>query len=540
MSPSSGFRRRQGWRAALALIVLVASFAAVGALAAGCGDDGGTTETPAIQSDVLSMSSWMTLTTWDPRASAGDEPLFLANIYEPLLYVNPPGSAEPYTPCLATSWEVSDDGMEWTFNLREGVTFHDGEPFNAEAVKYSIEATLALELGASYIWYPVEEITTPDDYTVKIRTSYPAALDRVATAMYGAWMFSPATADKDEDWWNEPNEAGTGPWMLESYSPNEETVLVRNPDYWGGWQDDQFQKVVIKYVDEGSTQRQMLEAGEVYIADGLPLDAVPALENNPAVSMLVVPSIQNYVLQFNTGRPPLDDKLVRQALSYALPYEDIIELGTNGYAVQSRGPTPESLYPHDPELFQYTYDLDKARELLAEAGYPDGGFELQLTYASDEEYASKFVPLIKESFAELGIEVDLQPYLFEQQWAQAKGAEDRRQDLFALIWWPGFPDGYDSLYSLFHTEAEPLWNLSYWYDSTYDDLIDTAFSTEPTDPDEAFALYQQALAMLVDEAPAAFLFDPELVFGLNPGLKLDEMAINSNYTSVVNFYHVTK
>jgi peptide/nickel transport system substrate-binding protein len=525
----------------LVLAVVAAALAGSGALAAGCGDDDGDTgEAPAIQSDVLRMASWMTLTTWDPRASAGDEPLFLANFYEPLLYVNPPGSAEPYTPALATSWEVSEDGMEWTFNLREGVTFHDGEPFNSEAVKYSIESTLALELGASYIWYPVEEITTPDDYTVVIRTSYPAALDRVATSMYGAWMFSPATADEDEDWWNEPNVVGTGPWMLEDYRPNEETVLVRNPDYWGGWQDDQFERVVIRYVDEGSTQRQMLEAGEIDIADGLPLDSVPALENNPNVNMMVVPSIQNYLLQFNTQRPPLDDKRVRQALSYALPYEDIIELGTNGYAVQSRGPTPESLYPHDPELFQYTYDLDKARELLAQAGYPDGGFELQLTYASDEEYAAKFVPVIKESFAELGIEVDLQPYLFEQQWAQAKGAEGRRQDLFALVWWPGFPDGYDSLFSLFHTEEEPLWNLSYWYDSNYDDIIDTAFSTEPTDADEAMELYKEALAILVDEAPAAFLFDPDLVFGLNPGLNLDEMAINSNYTSVVNFYHVTK
>ncbi len=216
------------------------------------------------------------------------------------------------------------------------------------------------------------------------------------------------------------------------------------------------------------------------------------------------------MLQFNTQRKPLDDKRVRQALSYALPYEDIIELGTNGYAVQSRGPTPENLYPHDPSLFQYTYDVAKAKQLLAEAGYPDGGFKLKLTYASDEQYAPKFVPLIKEAYAEIGVEVDLQPLLFEQQWAMAKGAADKRQDLFALVWWPGFPDGYDSLYSLFHTESDPLWNMSYWYDKTYDDLIDTAFSDEPTDPDKAMELYKQALTVLVDEAPAAFLFDPDL------------------------------
>jgi peptide/nickel transport system substrate-binding protein len=328
--------------------------------------------------------------------------------------------------------------------------------------------------------------------------------------------------------------------MLESYAPNEETVLVRNPDYWGGWQDDQFQKVVLRFVDDASTQRQMLEAGEVHIADVLPRDGVPSMQENPDVKVLIVPSVQNYVLQFNTQRKPLDDKRVRQALSYALPYEDIIELGANGYAEQSRGPMPASLYPHDPDGFQYTHDLEQAKQLLAEAGYPDGGFKLKLTYSSDEEYAPKFVPLIKEAFAELGIEVDLQPLLFEQQWAAAKGDADGRQDLFALIWWPGYPDGYDSLYSLFHTEDPPLWNLSYWYDSAFDDLIDTASSLEATDPDKAMEGYKEAQKVLAEEAPAAFLFDPDLIYGLSPALALDEMAINANYTSVVSFYHVTK
>ena len=423
MTTSSGFTRRGGRRAALPLAVLVVALVLLAALASACGDKG-TTTTAGGDTEVLRLASWMTLSTWDPRASSGDEPLFLANLYEPLLYVNPPGSAEPYTPCLATSWEVSDDGLTWTFHLREGVTFHDGAPFNSKAVKATIESTLDLDLGAAYMWYPVEKILTPDDYTVKIKTSYPAALDRVATAMYGAWMFSPKAAGKSTKWWDAPHEAGTGPWMLESYAPNEETVLVRNPDYWGGWKEGQFQKVVIKYVDEGATQRQMLEAGEVDYADGLALDSVPALKDNPDVKIVEIPSIQNYVLQFNCERKPLDDKRVRQALSYALPYDDMIELGTNGYAVQSRGPTPESLYPYDPDLFQYTYDVDKAKQLLAEAGYPDGGFKLKLTYASDEQFAPKFVPLIKEAYAELGVEVDLHPLLFEQQWAMAKGAAD--------------------------------------------------------------------------------------------------------------------
>ncbi len=347
--------------------------------------------------------------------------MFLGNMYEPLLYANPPGSAEPFSPCLATSWEVSDDGMTWTFKLREGVTFHDGEPFNAAAVKYSVEATQEMDLGAAYIWYPVEKIKVIDDYTVEMQCSYPAALDRVATSMYGAWMFSPSTKGKDADWWNMPNEAGTGPYKLVSYAPNEETVFERYADYWGGWSEGQPETVVIKYVDEAATQRQMLEAGEVDFADGLSRDAIPAMQSNENLVILDIPSVQNMVVLFNTQNKPLDDVKVRQALSYAVNYEDILAVATNGFGEISRGPLPSGLYPYDPNTPQYTYDPAKAKQLLAEAGYPDGGFELAMTYASDDAFGSKLAPVLKENFADVGVTLDLQPLLFEQQLGQGQG-----------------------------------------------------------------------------------------------------------------------
>jgi len=527
-------------RGALAVaLVLATVLAGAGLSACGGEADQGTQATGGARG-VLRLASWMTLTTWDPRASAADEPLYLANLYEPLLYTNPPGSAEPFTPCLATSWEVSKDGLTWTFHLREGVKFHDGAPFNAAAVKYSIEATLKLDLGAAYMWYPVKKITAPDDYTVKITTSYPAALDRVATAMYGAWMFSPKTKGKSQEWWDAPHEAGTGPYILVSYKPNEELVFKRNPDYWGGWKSGQFEQVVVRQVAEAATQRQMLEAGEVDFADGLSRDSIPALESNPAVKIDKTTSIQNEVLMFNTQRKPLDNVKVRQALSYATPYEDILAAAANDYGQLSQGPLPRGLYPHDPNVGQYTTDLEKAKQLLAEAGYPNGGFKLLMTYASDDAFGSKFAPLIKEAFAKVGVTVDLQPLLFEQQWAKAKGPAKDRQDLFELVWWPGFPDGYDSLYSLFHSEPEPLWNMSYWYDKTYDNLIDTAFSDEPVKPDKAQQLYNQAQEMLYEQAPSLYLFDPDLLYGLNPSLKLDATALNPNYTSVFYWYRVSQ
>ena len=537
-------RARRGRMELTCTLLAVAVLLAAGVLAS-CGG-GGTSTTggspEAEASGILRLASWMTVSTWDPRASTSNEVLFLANLYEPLLYANPPGSAEAFTPCLATSWEVSKDGLTWTFHLRQGVKFHDGTPFNAAAVKYSIEATLKLDQGVAYLWYPVKKIATPDDYTVMLTTSYPAALDRVATAMYGAWIFSPNTKGKSQKWWNAPHEAGTGPYILVSYKPNEELVFKRNPDYWGGWKAGQFDQVVVKTVSEPATQRQMLEAGEVDYADGLSRDSVPAMENNPAVKIVQMHSVQNEVLMFNTQHKPLDDVKVRQALSYALPYEDILQAATNGYGQVSQGPIPRDLYPHDPNMGQYGYDLEKAKQLLAEAGYPGGGFKLLMTYASDDAYGSKFAPLVKEAYAKVGVTVDLQPLLFEQQWAKAKGPAKDRQDLFELVWWPGFPDGYDTLYSLFHTEfdpANPVWNMSYWSNKTYDDLIDTAFSDEPTDPAKAQELYNQAQQTLYEEAPAGYLFDPDMVYGLNPNLKLQPTALNVNYTSVFFWYRAS-
>ena len=464
-----------------------------------------------------------TLTTWDPRAAAADEPLYLSNLYEPLLYANPPGSAQPFTPCLATSWEVSKDGLTWTFHLRHGVTFHDGTPFTSAAVKYSYEATKKLGVGSSYIWFPVTKITTPDDYTVKITTQYPVPLERCASSMYGAWIFSPKTKGKSQAWWDAPHEDGTGPYELVSYKPNQQVVFKRNPNYWGGWKPGQYNQVVVQQVADPSTQRQMLEGGQVDIVDGLSFDDVPALQNNPAVKIVKLHSVQNEMLLFNTQRKPLDNVKVRQALSYALPYQDLLTAGANGYGEISQGPIPRDLYPHDASLGQYTTDLAKAKQLLAAAGYPNGGFKLLMTYASDDTFGPKFAPLVKEAFAKVGVTVDLQPLLFEQQWAKAKGPVENRQDLFELLWWPGYPRRLRHALLASSTPGvpgQPVFDLSYWSSKSYDTAVDTAFSYEPTNAAKAQQLYNQAQQMLYQQAPAAYLFDPDRVFGLNPSLKL--------------------
>ncbi len=462
---------------------------------------------------VLRVATTADVTTWDPVASFSTEALYLANIYEGLLRVNPPGSAEAYTPLLAESWEHSDDGLTWTFNLRPDVTFHDGSPMDAAAVKASIEAVKERG-GAGFIWAPVETVTAVDDLTVQLDLSYSAPVELIAGSTYGAWIVSPAAleaAAADETYFEDGLAAGTGPWMLESFAPDQEVLLTQNPDYWGGWDSGSVDKVLLSIVPEAVQQQQLLEGGEVDLAMRLPLEATAEFENRDGYSLVSEPSWFNYLAYFNTTRPPLDDPLVRQALSYAIPYDDLIAVGPLGRATQARGPVPQGVFPWSENTPQYTHDPDKARELLAEAGVEN--LSLRMTYAAENEIEARIAPVIQSAFADVGVDLEVEAILFNQQWEEAKGVPEDAQDIFVVLYWPTYADaGTDNLWSLFHSSEAPFFNLSYWNNETFDQLIDDAAAITVTDPDAAFAMYEEAQQLLVDEAPGAFLFDTEAVY----------------------------
>ncbi len=513
-------RLRTGWhRYALALAAAAVLSIPV-AVSAGCGDS---TSSAAPKATVFRAAYTSTITTWDPSASYSTEVAYLSQMYQKLIRANAPGSEKPFSGELATDWSVSDDGKVWTFNLRKGVTFADGTPFNSAAVKYSIMRTKELGLGAGYIWWPLKAIETPDDYTVKFILTEPVPLERLLASSYAAWIFSPKTDGQDQSWWdkNHPGNAGTGPWVLQSYKPNEELVFVRNKTYWGGWKSEQFKKVVVKIISKSTTSRQMLEAGQIDMQGTVSRDDVPEMKQNKDLTVLVSPGFTNYFMCFNTQRAPLDDVKVRQALSYAVPYDDIIKVGANGLGKQSRGPVPEGLWPWDQSLPQYSYDMAKAKQMLADAGYPNGEgiHKLVLTYAAENPQSEKLVPLIKESYAELGIDVEIQPLLWNQQWEKIKGDPKNRQDLVVTMWWPSMADGYDTLNTMFHTEETPAWNFSYWYDSTYDSKLWEAYTSSATDIPKSKQLYIEVQKMLIDQAVAAYLYDAQGVLATQADIK---------------------
>lgn len=487
---------------------------------------------------VLKIANTANITTWDPVKSFSTEAAYMGNLYEQLLRINPPDSADRFTPLLATSWESSKDGKTWTFNLREGVKFHDGEPLTAEAVKMSIEAAKD-HAGASFIWAPLDTVEVVDDLTVKFNLKYAAPVDLIASSLYGAWIISPKALQAvaaDDTYFEAGVEAGTGPYMLESYKADQEIVFTRFNDYWSDWQPGQFEKVLVQIVPEAITQQQMLEGGQVDLTTRLPVANQASFKDNPDYTYYEEPSFFNYVGFFNTLRPPLDNIKVRQALSYAIPYNDIITIAAAGLGTQSRGPVPAGVWPWSADVNQYTTDMEKAKALLAEAGYPDGGFSLRLTYAAENDVEAAFAPLIKDSFAQLGVDVTIEAIAFNQQWDAAKSDPANAQDIFLLLYWPTYSDaGSDNLWSMFYWTEAPFFNLSYWKNEAFNSTLDTAIAETVTDPKNSQAKYIEAMNLLVDEAPGAFFFDTKVVFVIPK--YIEGFKYNLNYPFVQYFFY---
>jgi ABC-type transport system substrate-binding protein len=452
-------------------------------------------------------------------------------MYDGLLIENPAGSAQKYQPQLATSWTKNADGTEWTFKLREGVTFSDGTPFDAKAVKYSFDSTKKLGQGASYILGFIDKVTVVDDYTVTFSAKTPTPFDRLLSATDATYIFSPATKGmKPDDWVGK--SFGTGPYMIESYKQGEEYVFVRNPNWWGEWKPGNPETVVVKVVGEFSTQRQMLEAGEVDFIYQVDRDSVSQLKDNPDLQVFTIPSIYLYELEYNTERAPLDDPKVRQALAWGLPYDDVIAAsGGLELSPKAIGYIPQGMNGSSTDLPQYAYDPAKAKQLLSDAGYPNGEgiHPLTLYYLTDVSPHSKYAPLIKEAYEELGLKIEMKPILASQLTPMATGPKDKRADLICERAYPSINDGHDMLNYQFRHIDPPEYNFSYWWSPQTDEQLEALWPMEATDPAAAQQLFDEIQTEVLTEMPVAPMFDYKEVWAANKLLKIAPEALNAYY-----------
>lgn len=512
----------------LAIVMVLAT------ILSGCA---GNTDNGSDKNDLLFMGSYCApVIDWDPSICYSVESLVMNNFYETLLRYEP--STDSFTPVLATDYTKSEDGLTWTFNLRHDVTFHDGTAMDAEAVKYSFDRNKDMNKGASFIWAPVNEIKVVDEDTIDITLKYPAALDLILACGYSAFVMSPALAEQGTDWFQLGNEAGTGPYTLESQVPGDQLIMAQYENYWGGWDGKHFKKVVIKNVGENASRRQMVENGEADIVNSLQVEDLIALKDSPNVTVYTSSSYANTIGFFNTKAEPFDNKLVRQALSYAFPYDDIIQYVSQGYATRPTGAIPQGMWGA-LEKPLYEYDLEKAKALLTEAGYPDGGFEMLITYISGVEDRKKTAELYKSELEKLGVKVELRGMPWDTMWELAKSTNpEDRQDFLSIAWWPDVVTPASWFQSLYHSEKDVFFNLGYYSNPELDTIIEEADKFSGIDRDKAIELYKEAGTIVAEDAVSLFITDGKSIYTINKSLK--NFSENPAYPYILFFYDFYK
>lgn len=479
-------------------------------LAAGCATDGGVADGGA---PFVYLSSTDVITEWDPAQAYSNEALAMPNLYETLTRYD--AETDETEPLLAEEWNVSEDGETWTFELVEDVTFHSGTPMTAESVQDAIERTIELDMGAAYMWDPVDTIEATDEHTVVFELDYPAALDRIAAANYAAFIYEvPADAPEGADEQDSPFEAetyGTGPYTVAEWNPGSETELVLTAfeDYRRGWDGDHVEEVEYQVVAEAATVAQMMESGEADFAQNLPVQLIDQLRENEDVEVISTPSWQNLFGLLNTEVEPLDDPQVREAISYGINYDEIIE-ATQGSFEASDGVIPEGLLGHTPDLDVANYDPDRAEELLEEAGYGTENGEiltLDLTYTEGEEDLQTVTELMQDHLSSLNIELNIEALPWESgHWprAQEDNPEDR-QDITLMYWWPDDPQGLSWFQNMFMSEDDIVFNLAYYSNPELDELIEEVGPLSATDEGAAEDTYAEMQEILVEENPSVFL-----------------------------------
>lgn len=300
----------------------------------------------------------------------GESAKVMNNIYDNLVRYKP-GSTD-VEPALAESWKVSEDGKVWTFYLRKNVKFHDGTPFNAEAVKFNIERQLPPKATkdmayADFTYGMIEKVEVVDDYTVKITLKYPYAPFLANLAMgLSAPMISPTAAKKYGENYSQ-NPVGTGPFMFVKWDKEQQIVLKANKSYWGG--APKVDRVIFKVVKENAVRANELLAGSVDMIDGVDPNDVPRLQKDSNVTILTAPGMNINYLGLRTDKKPFDDPRIRQAISMAINREAIVKSLYQDKAILANGPLPPNLFGYVKDLKPYPYDPEKAKALLKEAGY---------------------------------------------------------------------------------------------------------------------------------------------------------------------------
>lgn len=441
------------------------------------------------------------------------EAIITEHIYDGLVTIDQVGKIIPR---LATRWEVTSDGLRWTFYLRDDAVFQDGTPFNAEAVKDNVERLINPDIDVPLRTYVsmMDHAEVVDDYTVTIVLKYPHAPFLARMSASCSLLVSPTAAEKGQAYLAE-HPSGTGPYKLVEWIKGERLILERFDDYWG--ERPYYDEIIFRVVPEDATRLMMLEAGDVDIIVRPPVADIPRIEANPDFVVIKKPSTRTIYVAMNTQWGPLKNKKVRQAFNYAIDEEAIVGAILKGLGSVMDSPAIPAMFGYK-SVGAYQYDPDKARELLAEAGYPNG-FSVTLMapkgrYLMDYETTQA----IQSYLIDVGIDCKLgtMEWVTYINWVR-KPIEETEIQMAMLGWGSWILDADQQLYPMFHSSQwPPYFNIAFYSNDRVDELLDTGTSTVVES--ERISAYGEAQDIIMDECPWVFLHNTRFVVVYKAGL----------------------
>jgi peptide/nickel transport system substrate-binding protein len=418
----------------------------------------------------------------------------LNNVLEPLTAYDDNLNLVPW---LAESWEQSEDGLTWTFKLREGVMFHNGREMTAEDVKWSFDRLIDPETGAgnaANVGPAGTVIEVIDDYTVSITHPEPVGILPQTLAFNRASGIIAKESLNDQGVIAQP--IGTGPFMISEVEGTTRIKLDKHADYWQAGLP-YLDAIEITPIPDDTVREAALLGGEIDWVLAIAPQNFEKLDADPNVVVSTVPQLSYDYIGLNMLRQPFDDVRVRQAIALALDREQIAEAGYFGLAVPVQGPTG----PGSPWYFDYApydRDVEKAKALLAEAGYADG-FEMELMPTVQYGETVRGAQVVQQQLAEIGITASINA----PEWSEWLELEGSGQYDAYLCNWNGLIDA-DQYYYLQH-KSDQVFNFTGYNNPEFDQLVTDARST--SDFDTRYALYQDLNQILVDEAPYVYMYN---------------------------------
>lgn len=491
------------WSLGLMIVLVISVLAA-------CGNDDKEADTSTDSNDTEAKDQILVFgrggdsVSLDPAAVTDGESIKVTqNIFETLLEFSEQDTSVKAG--LAKEWEVSEDGLTYTFKLQEGVKFHDGTDFNAEAVVKNFERWSAGAKDAFYYYNSmfraedqdlITSVEATDEKTVVITLARPQApfLKNIAMAAFG--IASPTAFEENPDAFGD-NPVGTGPFKFVEWKRNHSITVEKNAEYWQEGLP-KLDKIIFRSIPDNSARLNALTTGEIDLADGINPSDAQQIKDNADLQLIERPSMNIGYLGLTATRAPFDNKLVRQAVNYAIDKQALVDAFYEGYANVAVNPMPPSVSGYNDEVTGYEYNPEKAKELLAEAGYDGKEIELWAMpvprpYMPDGQ---KIAEAIQKNLADVGIPAKIVTF----EWATyLDKASKGEADAFLLGWTGDNGDADNFLYALLDEDNIGSNNYSYYKNDEVHNLLIAAQSE--VEEEKRNELYKQAQVIINEDAP---------------------------------------